>query len=98
MTKSFWIWFVLISATLKSVEGHEANSLIMNVAGKILMLQKDRPAEERAGKKVCVNLDFLVNLYFLINPYFNHFCLSYNKWKFESRTREENDRDSSPLH
>jgi len=35
-----------------SVEGYEANSLIMNVAGKIMMLQKDRPAAEREGEKV----------------------------------------------
>ena len=35
-----------------NIEGREAHSLIANVAGKLLMLQKDRPAAERRGKKV----------------------------------------------
>ena len=58
MANSMWKiskCFIFNSATLNtSMEGYEANSLIMNVAGKILMLQKDRPAAERAGRKVFI--------------------------------------------
>ena len=43
----------LLAAVSASTDGYEANSLVMNVAGKIMMLQKDRPAAERGGKQVC---------------------------------------------
>ena len=37
-------------------EANEAHSLIANVAGRVLMLQKDKPAAERGSKKVFVSL------------------------------------------
>ena len=45
---------MFIAALHATTDGYEANSLIVNVAGRILMLQKDRPAAERRGRKVII--------------------------------------------
>lgn len=41
-----------IAPTELQNDEREAHSLIANVAGRVLMLQKDKPAAERSTKKV----------------------------------------------
>ena len=48
--------FPVISAgTAMPDEEREAHSLIANVAGRVMMLQKDKPAAERSSKKVILS-------------------------------------------
>eukprot|EP00794_Sanderia_malayensis_P008016 gene8016-8875_t len=66
-------------------EAYEANSLIVNVAGKILMLQKDRPAAERQGEKVkflhpIVLASCVENVWYMINIGSNKRHLSESLW------------------
>ena len=51
----FYSYFCVLAAATELVgEEREAHSLIANVAGRVLMLQKDKPAAERSTKKVGV--------------------------------------------
>ena len=51
------MWYIfpifVVAVIDETCEGREAHSLIANIAGKVVMLQKDKSAAERgAGKKV----------------------------------------------
>jgi len=54
-------------------EDREAHSMIANVAGKVFMLQKDKPASERANIKVqflapVVLASCVENIWYMVNP------------------------------
>lgn len=62
------------STTEMPSEDNEAHSLIANVAGRVLMLQKDKPAAERGAKKPITFLQPVViascveNIWYMVNP------------------------------
>ncbi|XP_066924584.1 guanine nucleotide exchange factor subunit RIC1-like [Clytia hemisphaerica] len=61
------------SAEFSSEESNEAHSLIANVAGRVLMLQKDKPAAERGSNKITflppvVIATCVENIWYMVNP------------------------------
>eukprot|EP00795_Rhopilema_esculentum_P004641 gene4641-20920_t len=73
------------AALSASTDGYEANSLVMNVAGRIMMLQKDRPAAERGGKQVkflspVVLASCVENVWYMVDVHSNKRHLSESLW------------------
>lgn len=73
------------SSTEHSNDTKEAHSLIANVAGRVLMLQKDKPAEERTSKKIqfltpVVLASWVESIWYMVNPMSSKQHLAESLW------------------